>query len=163
MDINDLGDVFIYVKGLEAKLAELKPAVEETNTPEKIDDVIRAYANLREVHDILNAASKGIGNMVQVWSYNTVPDKMNDAGVTTITVEGVGRVSLSTRVSCSMLDKEVGMDWLKSNGHGDLIQPTVNSSTLGAFAKSLMAEGQELPEETFKTNVATSTSLTRSK
>jgi len=69
---------------------------------------------------------------------------------------------LSNRWSCSMLDKLTGMDWLRTNGHGDLIQETVNSSTLGAFARNLTEEsGYELPSDIFKTSVMTFTSITK--
>jgi hypothetical protein len=61
-----------------------------------------------------------------------------------------------------MLDKQLGMDWLRNTGNESLIQETVNSSTLAAFAKSKTEEeGKELPSDIFKTSVMTYTSITK--
>jgi hypothetical protein len=87
---------------------------------------------------------------------------MREHGVKTITVEGVGRVSLSNRWSASMLDKTAGMEWLRETGNGSLIQETVNAQTLAAFAKDLNeTKGMELPADIFKTGIMTYTSITK--
>jgi hypothetical protein len=71
---------------------------------------------------------------------------------------------VSQRWSASILDKELGHRWLHDNGHGGLIIPTVNASSLSAFAKDLMEnEGKELPEHIFKTGRLTYTSITKAK
>ena len=59
--------------------------------------------------------------------------------------------SMGTRVSASMPDKVAGMAWLQENGHGDMIQPTVNAASLASFAKNYTLEtGMDLPEDIFK-------------
>jgi len=88
---------------------------------------------------------------------------MRAHNVRTITIEGVGRVSLGTRWSASMPDKQAGFEWLRSNDHGGIIQETVNAQTLGALAKELNNDGTELPAPTFVTNIMTYTSITRVK
>jgi hypothetical protein len=61
-----------------------------------------------------------------------------------------------------MIDKPLGLDWLRNSGNGSLIQETVNSNTLAAFAKNLNdEEGKELPGEIFKTSIMTVTSITK--
>lgn len=61
-----------------------------------------------------------------------------------------------------MIDKGLGMDWLRNSGNGGLIQETVNSMTLAAFAKSLNDEkGIELPKDLFNTSIMTVTSITK--
>jgi hypothetical protein len=87
---------------------------------------------------------------------------MREHNIRTITVEGVGRVSITHRYSCSMLDKQLGMNWLRQSGNEGLIQETVNSSTLAAFAKNMLeTEGTQLPQDLFKTSVSAYTSITK--
>ena len=87
---------------------------------------------------------------------------MEHEGVKTITLIGIGRVTVSHRFSCSMLDKERGMKWLKDEGHGSIVQETVNSSTLAAFAKDITVnQGGSLPEDLFKVGTAPYTSITK--
>jgi hypothetical protein len=124
--------------------------------------VIKHYDHLRKATKQIKEAREALDQMEERLSREQVPEVMRAHDIRTITVEGVGRVSLSTRWSCSMLDKMNGMDWLRNNGHGDLIQETVNASTLGAFAKDLTQEhGTELPSDIFKTSTMTFTSITK--
>ena len=124
--------------------------------------VIKHYDQLRQATKRIKEAREALDQMEERLSREQVPDVMRAHGIRTITVEGVGRVALSNRWSCSMLDKPSGMDWLRNNGHGDLIQETVNASTLGAFARNLTEEhGTELPGDIFKTSVMTFTSITK--
>jgi hypothetical protein len=61
-----------------------------------------------------------------------------------------------------MIDKPLGLDYLRNSGNGSLIQETVNSNTLAAFAKNFNdEEGKELPGEIFKTSIMTVTSITK--
>ena len=54
--------------------------------------------------------------------------------------------------------------WLRDNGYGDIIQETVNASTLSAFAKTLLeTENKELPEEFFRVHAESQATLTRGK
>jgi len=124
--------------------------------------IIKHFARLREANEQIKEARAALEDMEQRLSREQVPEAMRAHNVKTITIEGVGRVSLSNRWSCSMLDKLLGMDWLRKSGNGSLIQETVNSSTLAAFAKNLNdTEGTELPKDIFKTSIMTITSITK--
>jgi hypothetical protein len=125
--------------------------------------VIKHYNHIRIANETIKEARKALDQMEEELSRETVPEVMRENSVKTTTVEGVGRVTISARTSCSMIDKELGMEWLTANGHGGMIQPTVNASTLGAFAKSQMEEGRELPVDRFKTSLMTYTSITKVK
>ena len=62
----------------------------------------------------------------------------------------------------SLADKVAGMGWLRDEGHGDLIQETVNASSLSAFAKSYIEEtGKDLPADLFKLSNLRYTSVTK--
>lgn len=128
--------------------------------------VIRHYNHLRLAAADIKEARGAISKMEEHLSREVVPDVMRAANVKTITLEGVGRVTVSYRFSCSILDgmKEQGMTYLRDTGNEGLIQETVNSSTLSAFAKGwVMEQGKELPEDVFKTSQSPYTSITEVK
>ena len=78
-------------------------------------------------------------------------------------VEGIGRVHLQSDIRASIKadNKAAAYEWLGDNGHGGLITETVNASSLKAFCKDKMKNGEELPEELFKTSVFTRAVITR--
>jgi hypothetical protein len=120
------------------------------------------YADVRAAHAAIDESIKSLYEMKESLSRELVPDVMRAAGVKTINIVGIGRVSLSNRWSVSMLDKVQGMQYLRDTGNEGLIQETVNSSTLTAFGKNLMeTEGKELPDHLFKSSIMTITSITK--
>jgi hypothetical protein len=125
--------------------------------------VIIHYDKLRQVNALIKESREALSQIEEKLSRENVPDVMRAHNVRTITVEGVGRVSLGTRWSASMPDKQSGFEWLRANNHGGVIQETVNAQTLGALAKELNSEGVELPAPTFVTNIMTYTSITKVK
>lgn len=125
--------------------------------------VIVHYDKLRQVTALIKESREALSQMEEKLSRDQVPDVMRAHNIRTITVEGVGRVSLGTRWSASMPDKSAGFEWLRANNHGGVIQETVNAQTLGALAKELNADGFDLPQPTFVTNVMTYTSITKVK
>jgi len=127
-------------------------------------EVIKHYDHLRKVTAQIKEAREALTQMEEQLSREIVPEFMKNAGVKTVTIEGIGRVTVSHRYSCFMPDKEKGIDWLKGNGHGGIVQETVNSSTLAAFSKSLLEdEGKELPDDIFKVGTSPFTSITKVK
>ena len=131
-----------------------------TNDPVK---VIKHYDQLRQMTALIKESREALSEIEEKLSRNQVPDVMRAHNIKSTTIEGVGRVSLGTRWSASMPDKEAGFDWLRANEHGGVIQETVNAQTLGALAKELNSTGHELPQPTFVTNIMTYTSITKVK
>jgi len=125
--------------------------------------VITHFDQLRRATALIKESREALSQIEEKLSREQVPDVMRAHQIRTITVEGVGRVSLGTRWSASMPDKQAGFDWLRANDHGGVIQETVNAQTLGALAKELNNDGTELPAPTFVTNIMTYTSITKVK
>jgi hypothetical protein len=124
--------------------------------------VVRDFAALRRINEEVKIARKSLDAIEDTMSHKQIPDLLRNVGIKTFTVEGVGRVSVGHLWGCSIIDKPVGFEWLRSNGHGGLIIETVNSSTLAAFAKNLNeTEGKELPADKFKTSINPYTSITK--
>lgn len=127
-------------------------------------ETIRHFNELRSINARIKESREALSEIEDRLSTQDLPEQMRAAGVKTVTVEGVGRVTISHRFSASMLDKDRAIQWLRDNGHESLIQETVNSSTLSAFAKNLLSEeGKELPSELFKTGTMPFTSITKAK
>lgn len=131
--------------------------------------LIRHFNDIRLANADIKIAREALKDMEDSLSQRDIPDLLRNLketiGLKTpINLEGVGRVSVSYRFSCTMLDKEAGIRWLDDHGHGALAQRTVNAQTLGSFAKDMIEEqGKELPPEIFKTGTAPYTSITKAK
>lgn len=129
--------------------------------------VIKHYNSLRIAAKQIKEAREALADMEERLSREIVPDFVRRAkeelGVKTpIHLEGIGRVSISHRFSCTMLDRERGIIWLDDHGYGDLAQRTVNSNTLAAFARDMLEnKGKELPTNLFKTGTSPYTSITK--
>ena len=125
--------------------------------------VIKHYDKLRQATALIKESREALEQIEMKLSREQVPDVMRANKIRNVTIEGVGRVTLGTRWSASMTDKQAGLHWLRQNGNGGVIQETVNAQTLGALAKELNNEGIELPAPTFTTNIMTYTSITKVK
>lgn len=78
-----------------------------------------------------------------------IPDKMDEMGIESVRISGVGTVSQRTDAYCTTpaANREALMDWLEAHDHADLISETVNASTLKAFMKEQMMEGNDVPDD----------------
>jgi uncharacterized metal-binding protein len=125
-------------------------------------NLIRHFAKVRNASELIKASRESLDEIEKQLSREYVPDSLRSRNIRTITVDDVGRVSLSVRWSCSMLDKQLGFQWLRETGNESLIQETVNAQTLAAFAKDLnVTKGIELPQDIFNTSQMTVTSITK--
>lgn len=128
--------------------------------------IITHYDQLRKVNAQIKEAREALSEIEESFSREHVPEALRQQKVKTITIEGIGRVTVSHRFSCSIIgeNKLVGHNWLKANEYGSLVTETVNSSTLAAFAKNLLeTEGKELPPDIFKVGTSPFTSITKVK
>jgi len=157
----------LALSGACSSLSKLAGQIrEETNEIVSSADhiaIIKHYDCLRQATALIKESREALQGIEEKLSREQVPEALRAHRIRTITVEGVGRVSLGTRWSASMPDKQAGFEWLRGNDHGGVIQETVNAQTLGALAKELNEEGAELPQPTFTVNVMTYTSITKIK
>lgn len=115
-------------------------------------DLVREFAAIRRAKEQLEEEFKKI-----TWAHDwlrliLIVQRMEDEGITTITVDGIGRVSLMGDLYARIpADKRMlAYEWLRDNGHGDVITETVPASTLKAMAKEMLKKGETLPEDYFK-------------
>jgi hypothetical protein len=137
-------------------------------------EIIKHFNHLRIANDDIKSSREALQQIADSLSTVVIPDVVRVAKETTglktpINIEGVGRVTVSYRYSASILDhplrgKEPGYEWLRANGAGEIIKPTVNAGTLSSYAKSMLEEkGEELPDDIFKVGTAPYTSITKAK
>lgn len=132
----------------------------------KLPEALRLWYDISQQYEELDKARKELYAQIEQMSRATLPEMLDESDVKTITLELDGgrkvRFTKNARVSCSMVDKEGGMNWLRESGNEALIQETVNSSTLSAFAKQYVEdEGRDLPPEMFKMSTLNYISATK--
>lgn len=135
---------------------------EDVKKASAISDVLRWYYQMKKEYDEFDEQRKRVYEALEDLSRKVIPEMMAEEGVKTITLEDIRiRFTVSQRFTCSMPDKEGGMNWLRENGLGDLIQETVNSGTLSSAAKKRIEEdGLEMPALFFNTSTSAFTSAT---
>ena len=144
----------------------LKALLEAKEAKEPIGAYIRAYRMMRDWEDMLAAQLKQMKAVIEEMKLLRLPELFDQYDVKTQTLADTGdRVSISEHVLASIRAdmKERAFKWLRDNGHGSLIQETVNSSTLAAFAGTMLEENKEMPDEIFNVSIQQRASLTRGK
>jgi len=163
MKLNTLVDLSVVCGKMAVLASHIRDETDEVVASQDHIEIIKHYDKLRQATALIKESREALEQIEMKLSREQVPEVLRANNIRTITVEGVGRVSLGTRWSASMPDKQAGFEWLRGNGYGGVIQETVNAQTLGALAKELSADGTELPAPTFTTNIMTYTSITKVK
>lgn len=125
-------------------------------------EMVRHFVDLRDVSEDVKIVRKSLEIIEDRMSHSEIPDHFKRMNIKTVTYDDIGRVSIGHKWSCSIIDKQVGFQWIRGNGHSGLIIETVNASTLAAFAKNLSeTEGKSLPQDKFTTSINPYTSITK--
>lgn len=92
-----------------------------------------------------------------------IPAMMEDQGIENLTVEDLGRLGLTADLYVSIKSgkKEEFFTWLNKHKLGDLIQDSVNPSTLKSFVKGRMDAGKEIPGDLLNVTPFTRASITK--
>lgn len=151
---------------IEKKLQSLQRTYREINEAARTGEVTQAaqcFVAVRAIGDMIDEAVKELHKLRQALQTGIIPERFQLANVTTCTVDD-HRVTISTKLSVTMTDKVGGMEWLRDNGLGDIVQETVNAQTLAsAIKKKIEDEGMEPPDEMFNLTPVMNTSATKVK
>ena len=130
-----------------------------------IKELARRMAVLREEYDALKQRSAEVYKEWDRIRKVDLPEAMEEAGLESARVEGVGTLSMRTDAYVRAKEgKQMDLqEWLESIGHGDLVKPTVNSSSLKALLKELAAEGEDIPDDLVKFEPYTYVAITGAK
>lgn len=134
--------------------------VEEIDTAVKkapLAELARLHAVFRESIDSLGEAKSTLQKTFDWLRISQIPERMEAEELESISIEGVGRLYLTTQFMASIKGgaKDGAYQYLTDHGHGDIIQSTVNASSLKALAKQKMKDNDPLPSELFNVNINT--------
>ena len=103
-------------------------------------------------------------HMKEGFVFHVLPPLFRDASVDTVKTLNGYTVTMADDLSVSIpADRKTeAYDWLDANGYSDIIQSTVNASTLKATMKGIMKDGVVIPEDVFKLNILHKYRVTRS-
>ena len=92
-----------------------------------------------------------------------IPDKMEEMGLESARITGVGTLSLATDAYCSCPsdNKYKLQEWMKEHEFADLITEVINGSTLKAWYKEQLKAGAPLPDELVKFDPYTYCKITK--
>jgi len=126
-------------------------------------DLIREMHKLRTIKDAADLIAKQLGARYDYLRLAAVPAAFESEGLRNIKLEGIGRVSLRGDIYAAIQpgQKSEAYQWLDDNGRGDLIQSTVNASTLKATLKKMLESGEEIPENLFRVTPFTMATITK--
>lgn len=128
-------------------------------------DVVRFQAELRELKDSLAESTKGTNKIYDLIRKSVVPTRMEDEGLESTRVTGVGTVSLQTEIYASIRGgmQEDAFQYLTDIGSDAIIKSTVNASSLKALAKQKIQEGDPLSDEYFNITVGSVAQIRKAK
>lgn len=128
-----------------------------------LNDLILAMNSAQINKDAIDEVSKKANAEFDYLRLVLVPNKMDEDGVSNLTLDGIGRVGLTADAYVSIKSgmKGEAYRWLEDTGRGSLITPSVNSSSLKAAVKAALVKGEEIPESLFNVTPFTRASITR--
>ncbi len=153
------------VAELERTAAIVEAVGEATKNDGKVPvpQIAEYYFHLDTAYEQVDKARKRVYHVTDMFNKHLLPTRLKDSGLDLIRVAAVARsFSVVTKTSATLLDKEKGFEWLRGIGQGDVIQETVNASTLSALCRNLLLEqGIEPPEDIVKMSSYDTTSMTK--
>lgn len=113
-----------------------------------IIELAKELRHLKDVKEKMSSEEKIINSRIDQITKMLLPQVMEDDGVSTIKIDGIGKLSLRGEMYVSILaeNRQDAYQWLRDNNRGSLISETVNASTLKAAAKEWIKSGVEIPD-----------------
>lgn len=112
-------------------------------------ELAKKFKELKAKKEEADAELSLITAAFDVIRMESIPNKMEADGIESIKLEGIGRLGLTADMFLSVKGgKKTDLyDWLLINGFGELIQDSVNASTLKAFVKEQIKKGKPVPTD----------------
>jgi len=152
------------VKAIAEHQLALVELLDERPEITTLEDAIKTQAEVRDELDAVGALKSALEKRHDWLRTAVTPARMDEKGITTITVAGIGRVTLQDDVFVSVPaeTKAQAHLWFGDMGFSDLITSTINGSTLAAWIRKRIKSGEELPPaELVKVTPYTRAQITR--
>ena len=158
-------EVIKHVQAIEALLPAIKREIEAADKAGAIQ-LARAFVVLHRLQKRMlsdKEAFKDFKAFFAVCNNKICPATFEVSGVDNVPLSEGFRVGISHRTVASIVKdmKDEAYAWLNKNDKGDVIQSTVNASTLSALAKEMGEKNEELPEKLFRVERLPYTSVTK--
>lgn len=154
-----LESIFVTIDRLGSAISEIEKELSKVESMD-IENAAVYYEDFRNKYDSLEAVVKKWTTAKDRLSSYIIPTILEDSQLgQSVKLKSGKTVVVQYKVNVSMPDKDAGMQWLRDNELGELIQETVNSGTLTAVAKGRLEENNALPEELFKMSTKASTAI----
>lgn len=126
----------------------------------------RAFVVLHRLNERLLSEDKALKPLKALWKdykESKVPEAFEQAGVPNVPLDEGFRVGIAIRTVASVIPgkKDDAFAWLEANDARDLIQSTINASTLSAYAKQRGEKNEDLPADIFNVVLMPNTSVTK--
>lgn len=137
-------------------------------------DAIRLMNRVHQHKEQVAALIKSpIEKIFDILRFTVVPEVFSDNEITTLTIEGIGRVNIMDDISVVMegddaeaqkATRQKFIDWLVEHELEDMVTQTINAQTLAAFVRRQLKarDGIKLPTDLLKINPVTRAQITRS-
>jgi hypothetical protein len=113
-------------------------------------DLIEYYGSLLKMEELIGVETRNIAKLINSVKYGHLPEVYDRDGIKVLTNTNGDRCHITTDVLASILaeNREAAHQWLRANGHGDIIMEYVWPGTLSSFAKTQIEEtGADFPPE----------------
>jgi hypothetical protein len=119
-----------------------------SKTSGKLSDFGRRLFELKNRKETLEKELTEVNIEIKKLSEIDLVKALEEAGLDKCTITGFGTIFVNDAfyVAVNKDKRDELYEWLKAEGHGDLIQPYVHPATLTAFARELYGENKPLPE-----------------
>ena len=126
-------------------------------------NLLTSYYNINEYYKQLDEMRKRMYGVVDRYNKSVIPAIMDERDLDKVQVASIARSFYPiSKMTATIVDKQKGPQWLRDNGGEDLIQETVNASSLSAFVKEMMQNtGKEPPTEIIRVNTYSVTGISK--
>ncbi len=126
-----------------------------------IEEAAKHFAQLRDTVKILNEKMVAVQRHLDGISQEYIPTLYLNAGVTSVNIKGLGRVTVNDRWNASVVDTDKAFTYVRDHGQGGMIKETIHPQTLGAWAREEAMSQRPLPTDVFKVTTVPYTSITK--
>ncbi len=121
-----------------------------------VEDLGREMEKVRKKLDGLGEEKTKTQKRYDFITKNILPIKMEEAGMSSFKLKsGKGITVGDIMYVTSRKEQQPALfEWMRDRGNGDLVLETINSSSLKAFVKKCIKDGQEYPSELINVSTA---------
>lgn len=128
-----------------------------------VPDQVRQFLQVRDVHDAVYDVKKRLHNINEEYKNKIIPSSFEKDGISNFKLDTGEQVVLQPQMNVKTTDKDGAINWLRENELGELVQETVNASSLKGLAGEFAQEGKELPDSFFKVDIWSVASIRKGK